>query len=88
MKCDLPEPKKPETHTPMRAAMDGIGWAVDRGQVGVEETPQVFGHLLGGDVLVEFLPDAFVVALVGLDDAVDGAVDLLDEQFFDFHGAP
>jgi len=66
----------------------GIGRVVDRGQVGVEEPPQVLGHLLGGDVLVQFLPDAFVVALVGLDDTVDRAVDLLDEEFFDFHGTP
>ena len=66
----------------------GIVRTVDGGQVGVEEAPQVIGHLLGGDVLVQFLPDALVVVLVGLDDAVDGAVDRLDEQVFNFHGAP
>ena len=56
-----------------------IVWVGGRGQVGVEELAQVFGDLFGGDVFVQFLPDAFFVTLVGFDHAVDRAVDRFDE---------
>jgi hypothetical protein len=84
MKCDLPEPKKPDTQTPMRSVSTGR-WAVHGGQVGVEEAAEVFGELLGDDVLVQLLPDAGGVHLVGLDHAVDRAVDGLEEKLADFH---
>ena len=66
MKWDLPEPKKPDTHTPMRAPNGRVVGVLGSGQVGIEELAQVFGDLLGGDVFIQLLPDAFGIALVAL----------------------
>ena len=64
----------------------GVVGVLRGGQVGVEELAQVLGDLLGGHVFVQLLPDAFGIALVGFDDAVDGPVDGLGEQFLNLHG--
>ena len=58
---------------------------LDGGQVGIEELAQVFGDLLGGDVLIQLLPDAFGIALIGFDDPIDGAVDGFGKQLLDVH---
>ena len=63
----------------------GVIRAVDGRQIGVKELAQVFADLLGDDVLFQLLPNAGCVHLVGLDDAVNRAVDGLDEEFADFH---
>jgi hypothetical protein len=74
-------------HPNAHAVGDGsVVRAVYGGQVGVKELAQVFADLLGDDVLFQLLPDAGGVHLVGFDDAVDGAVDGLDEKLADFHG--
>ena len=76
------EARDPDAHARRE---DGILGIVGSRQEGIEETAEIFGELLGDDVLVEFLPDAFGVALIGLDDAVDRAVDRLGEEVPDFH---
>jgi hypothetical protein len=76
------ETRHPDAHA---VGDGGVMWAVHGGQVGVEELAQVLADLLGDDVLFQLLPDAGGVHLVGLDDAVDGAVDRLEEQLADFH---
>ena len=85
MKCDLPEPKKPDTQTPMRAERTGSLGLSAAARKASKKRAEIFGELLGDDVLVELLPDAFGVALIGLDDAVDRAVDRLGEEVPDFH---
>jgi hypothetical protein len=37
-------------------------------KVSIKEAAKVFGHLLGGDVFIELLPDAFFIALICFDD--------------------
>ena len=81
----MPEPKKPEIHTPTLPVTFGSAGVVDGVQVGAEELAEMDVQLLGDDVLVELLPDGLAVGLVGLDDAVDGAVDLLGEEVLDQH---
>ena len=72
----------PDTH----AVGDGrIMRTVDGRQVGVKELAQVFTYLFGDDVLFQFLPDAGGVHLVCFDDAINWAVDGLEEKFADFH---
>ena len=54
-------------------------------QEGVEKALEVFRQLLRDNVLVQFLPDALGVALIGFDDAIDWAVDRFGEELPDFH---
>ena len=58
---------------------------VGRCQVGIEEATEVFGELLCDDVLVQLLPDALGVLLVGLDHPVYRAVDGLGKKVADLH---
>ena len=72
----------PNTH----AVGDGsVMRTVDGRQVGVKELAQVLANLLGDDVLFQFLPDAGGIHLVGFDDAINWAVNGLEEKFADFH---
>ena len=78
-----------ESRYPNAHACDD-GWVIrviNSCEVGIKEAAKVFGHLLGGDVFIELLPDAFFIALICFDDAIDRAVNRFDEQFFDFHFA-
>jgi hypothetical protein len=75
------EARNPDAHARGQHRIVG---AVRRSQVSVEEAAEVFGELLGDDVLVQLLPDAFGVPLVGLDHAVDRAVDRLGEKLLIF----
>src|SRR5690606_20064201 len=54
-------------------------------QIDVDEGPEMAVELAGDNVLVEFLPDAGGIRLVGLDDAVDGTPDRLLKNVLDFH---
>ena len=76
MKCDLPEPKKPETQTPILPERSGSFGLSMASSIGREEFAQVLVQLFGDDELVEFLPDGGLVELVGFDDAVDGPVNV------------
>ncbi len=64
----------------------GVLGVVDGFDVGREEPAKVLVKLPGDHELVEFLPDGGLVQLIRLDDAVDGAADVLLEEFFDLHG--
>ena len=59
--------------------------AVDGGEVGVKKAAQMLADLLGDDVFLQLLPDAGGIHLVGLDDAVDGTVNRLEEKRSDVH---
>jgi hypothetical protein len=52
------EARYPDAHA---GGQHRIVGAVRRSQVGVEEAAEVFGELLGDDVFVQLLPDAFRV---------------------------
>ena len=85
MKCDLPEPKKPETQTPIFPATSGsFGWST-ASQIRREELAEVLVEFPGDDELVQLLPDGGVVQLVGLHDAVDGPEDVPLEEVLDLH---
>ena len=53
---------------------------------GGEEAAEVAIQLLGDDVFLQLLPDRGGIVLIGLDDAVDGAVDGLAEERPDLAG--
>ena len=73
-------------HPDAHAVGDGrVVGAVHRGQIGIKEAAQIVADLLGDDVFLQLLPDAGSVHLVGLDDAVDRAVNRFDEEFSDVH---
>ncbi len=62
-----------------------VAGVVERVEEGAEEAAEVDVQLLGDDILVQLLPDRRGIVLVGLDDAVDGAVDRFGEEVFDEH---
>jgi hypothetical protein len=64
----------------------GVPGVVDRIQVGAEEPAEVDVEFLGDDVFLELLPNRRAVGLIGLDDAVDGAVDRFGEEVLDHSG--
>ena len=77
-KLDLPEPKKPETQTPMPSC--GL-FGVSR--VALEDRAEVRADRVGGDVLGELVADELLVGLVDLDDLFDVPLDVAGEEVFD-----
>lgn len=51
----------------------------------IEKSAEIFGQLFGDDVFVQLLPNTFCIALIGLDHAVDWAVNWFGKELPDFH---
>ena len=70
---------------PDLAANVAVAPVVNRFEVGADEPAQMDIQFPGDDVLIQLLPDRFVVELIGLDDTVNGTADGFGKQILDQH---
>ena len=74
-----------EAGDPDSVLVGRLGFRLDRREQDRDEVVDVAGQLARDDELVELLPDRGLIELVGLDDAVDGAMDVAFEEVLDLH---
>ena len=84
MKCDFPDPKKPETQIPF--------WLPAAGLDSIAESRTATRSLMylvssRDHKFVELLPDRRGVKLIGFNHTVNVAVDIALEKFLNFHDA-